>query len=153
MKYFLILPFILFTACDSNNDNSGTGNEKLSCPASALVPYHEVLIQTDEDLPKKIAIEVDDELKYDECLEQAVIPPPPIVHGARSKSGLAVVVQHYGAYEQLPKTVSFRVYDRKDCINTDLYFQAFNIPLEFKKEYPNGPQCGSNTLAKTSVLK
>jgi hypothetical protein len=117
------------------------------------VPYHEVEIETGDVLPNKIAIEVEGEIKYDECLEQDVIPPPPIVHGERRKIGLAVVVEHFGAYEQLPEDVSFRVYDRTNCSADVLYFEASNVPLEFQKVYPNGPKCGSNTFAKTSVTK
>ncbi len=149
-RLILFTSTLVVIAC---NDNSGPGNEKLSCPPSIYVPHHEVDIETEDVLPEKIAIEIEDEVKYDECLEQAVIPPPPIVHGERRRTGLAVVVQHYGAYEHLPEDVSFKIYDRKDCNVDTLFFEVSNVSLDFQKVYPNGPKCGSNTVAKTKVTK
>ncbi len=151
-KLALFLSLFVITACNSNNNNPDPG--KFSCLGVVYIPYHRIDIETEEVLPDKIAIEIEGEIKYDECLEQAVIPPPPIVHGERRKIGLAVVVQHFGAYKELPEDISFRVFDRKDCSAAEeLFFEASNVPLEFEKVYPAGVECGSNTFAKATVVK
>lgn len=139
--------------CNSSNDNSDDGNGKLSCPSALLVPYHKVNILTDELVPEKIAIFLEGEEKYNECLDQTVIPPPPIVTGQRNKDGLSVTVQHFGAYNELPETVSFEVYNVGDCSGGTKFYEAVALPLEFQKVHPHGPECGSNTTAEISVSK
>ncbi len=148
----LIYALLLISAC-SNNDNFDGGNEILSCPASIMTPYHEVIVATSDVFPERIAIEVEGEVKYDECLDQAVIPPPPIVRGERTKEGLTILIRHFGAYEQLPEDVSFRVFDRTNCDPDILYFEAAKVPLEFQEVYPNGPKCGSNRFAVSTIAK
>lgn len=52
----------------------------------------------------------------------------------------------------LSQRVSFQIIDLGDCANAETsFFSASHVQLEFKKESPNGPECGSNTSAQVEL--
>lgn len=150
MKNILFfLSLIFFTSCNNSNNLADTG----SCPAALVPTYHSVNLEAETTpVPEYISIELEGELKYDECLENPVISPPPVVRGIRSDSGIEIKVQHFGAYEELPESTSFLVIDRGNCEEEDsIFYEASNVPLEFHRKYPNGVKCGSQTFAESTV--
>lgn len=149
----LTAALMALNACGKDGGKSDSNNQEFGCPAAFTVPYHKVNIETEDALPNKIAIEMDGDIKYDECLEENVILPPPIVKAERYELGVSVVVQHFGAFEVLPESITFKILDRGSCSTNDIFFQATNTPLEFQNVYPNGPNCGVKTFAETTIRK
>lgn len=136
------------------------GNSTTACPAAVWPTFHEAFIETRGAIPDKVAVILDGKLKYNECvirpMAQAApsdMNEPPIVTVQREKGGLRVLVRHFGAYRELPQDFDFEVQDLIGCARAGkVFFAASNVALDFKKDYPNGPQCGSRTYAKV-VLK
>lgn len=159
MKKLRRLVFILACGlsfgCAKIGKTQGSGGEDKAtiCPGLIHIPYHQVNIGTYREIPGKLAVVLEGELKYDECLEQASLPPPPIVGLRRvNDSELILKVLHFGAYSILPKDISFEIMDRGDCLGSQkVFYSVKKLPLEFLTEYPDGPKCGSLTSARVSV--
>jgi hypothetical protein len=143
----------MLSACAPPGSSTVGTASRLYC-SDIHVDYHEVLVHTTEPLPAKVAVMVEGQLKYDMCLVQPVIMPPPLVSSTEQPGAIVVLVRHLGAYKKLPTEISFEILDRGDCTKPAVsFFKADNVPLEFKTEYPKGKACGASLAARVDLTK
>jgi hypothetical protein len=129
------------------------GNGQVNdCKARSAVNAHEVTLKFSAELPAKLAVTVGAETKVNECTPPIVVVPPLVSIQRFSGTTLLVYVEHQGAYPELPREVSFRITDLKDCkANSAVLADVQNVPLTFVQEFPNGPSCPSRFVARTTV--
>jgi hypothetical protein len=148
--FIFIVGAILLTSCSASEVLRGVGLEEddevtpQSCPLAAVPNYHSIKLITSIAIPAKLAVILDGQLKYDECLEKRVILPAPIVDLYRSVGAVSVQVRHFDGYSGFPANVSYELLDRGDCTGNPISFYVANqIPLVFKKiNYDVRPECG-----------
>ena len=158
--FILIAGAILLMSCSPSDFLKSVGlaeDDDTVTPQSctfALVPdFHLMNLKTSIATPEKMAVIVDGQLKYDECLEHPVITPAPFVYLLRLDGAIEVLVQHYGAYPVLPTSESYELLDRGDCLdNPKRFFVANRVPLKFKKtNYEKRDECGSYNEARVNL--
>jgi hypothetical protein len=125
-----------------------------ACPGAAHIPFHEITIHFGNPPPAKLALVLEGERKVDECRRPAEAPPI-VKLERRSGYAMVVTVQHFGAYQELPRDVSFRLLDLGDCSEPEgkEVLAVSRLPLVFETDFPNGPKCAGRTYARVQLIK
>lgn len=160
--FILIAGALLLTSCSPHDLLKGVGiaddDDRVtpySCPLSYHPNSHVMKLTAALAIPEKMAVIHDGELKYDECLEEPIVSPKPVVYVSRYKNNkIEVVALHYGAYKEFPATASYEILDRGDCTGNPIsFFVANQVPLNFKKiNYDKDhAECGGYYISEVSL--
>lgn len=123
------------------------------CPGSVQVHFHDINIQFSSAPPPKLALILEGEEEYNDC--KAVGEKPPIVTMERFASNqIGILVQHFGAYPELPRDVSFKLMNLGNCsVAPTEFMNVVKVPLEFVTSFPNGEKCGPRYTARLRLVK
>jgi hypothetical protein len=155
MKYLRLYAILVLVGCGTEVKTLGkkpTEKEpKASCPPALLVPFHEMMVQFTSAPPPKLALVLEGVEEFNEC--KTLIEQPPVVTLERfNNNSVGILVQHFGAYPELPRDVSFRLLDLGDCKVAPVQLLAVDkAPLPFTVEYPYGPKCQVRTTARLRI--
>src|SRR6187399_2714908 len=105
--FVLIAGTILLASCSGDN-----GVTPQACTFAMVPDFHLMTLKTSMATPERMAVIVDGQLKYDECLEHPVLDQAPTVYLLRVEGAVEVLVQHHGAYSVLPTKASYKLLDR-----------------------------------------
>lgn len=164
MKKFLMLPAcVLLAACGTAPKDVSGGKpfkpkeqpQKGACSAPATTDLQEFTIQFTAPPPERIAVDVNGERKYDECKAPAEKPPLAKLRRGPDNS-LVLTIEHWGAFETLPRETSFTIYNLEKCdarAEPKTLFTANRQVVDFHPEYPNGANCPARQAARLSLLK
>lgn len=156
-KFSVIALSLLAVACGSETpDGPEIGDDPSNaCPLSARLMSHNVTLHANKALPGKLAIILDGQMKYDECLDEPVIGNPrPIVEARKKPMLLEMRVIHGGAYPSLPERFDLQVLDRKDCAQlSEVFYQVGAATINWVQSFPNGPSCPADYDAHVQLTQ
>jgi hypothetical protein len=149
-RAFLLLFAVCLAACGpktlSTVRDTKKDDKSARCPSDARAPTEEISLLFSGAVPARIAVDVEGERRYSECVAAPV--KNPVVQADRyADHRLVLNIQHFDFSR--PKTLAYAVKELVDCGEKENDIVPLNvIPISHVTEYPDGTKCAGQPVAR-----
>ncbi|HEY8279209.1 MAG TPA: hypothetical protein VIH99_06285 [Bdellovibrionota bacterium] len=161
MRLFALFAVSLFVfACGAKNLPDVSGKKKVDnqpvkgCPV-APSDFHQITLKFSHALPAKLGLKMDNDTDFrlNECLPDLAQRGPKATMVRDRGNQITIQVDHNNAFEFLPTSTTFEVFDMQGCGTTvQSYFKTPQpVQLRWKQQFPNGASCAGRKVADYTI--